>query len=259
MSLTSHHSLLSIVHELDRRPRRMRHELLLRAGRVRLGLVRHVLHRNSGKPDVTAVILGLVDQRGATAPARGTAIRGRDGRVGGTVVQLVEGGGQVVGVHELVGGVLEAHLPAVRRRGRRRDEEELAGVRQGEAVVGGVDGRVLAEVDAGAVAHDALAVPGLADADGGLLVRERDDDAPERLEGRPRVRGGRGVDERADRLEVVRAEDVRVLEVGDEEGVGGRRRLRQGREGGKVEGEGRGAGGGAAREEGGPRGWRALR
>lgn len=84
-----------------------------------------------------------------------------------------------------------------------------------------VEGRGAAKVDGAALAHYALAVPGFADCDGGLGGVEGGDDAAEGAEGCPGVQGGDLGDEIADCLEVVGAEDVWVLEVCDDEGVGG--------------------------------------
>ena len=251
------------MHKLNRRPRRMCHELPVRARRICLWLVRHVLYRNSRQPDVAAMVLRLVYQRRTAASPGGAALSRRDGRLGGAVVQLVQRGGEVVGVHLLVGRVLKTDLPAMGWRRWRGDEEEFASIGESEAVVSRVHGGVLAEVDARAVAHDRLAVPGLADTDGRVLVGKGNDDTPEGLEGGPGVDGSGGVDERTDGLEVVRAEDVRILKICYKEGVGGRCRLRQRWERGEVESEGGGAGGGAAGEERWPRccrrqRWRVL-
>lgn len=139
---------------------------------------------------------------------------------------------------QLIRGALELDLPAVRRGGRRGDEEELAGVGEVKVLVARLDGRGLAEVDLDGDAHDLLAVEDVADARGRLVVHEGDDDAAEGLEGRPDVDGRRGVDQVADDLQVVRAEDLGVFEVGDEQRVGGLRGRRDGREGGEVDGHG---------------------
>lgn len=72
----------------------------------------------------------------------------------------------------------------------------------------------MAEIDLDALAHDGFAVEDLADADGGGIVEEGDDDAAEGAQGRPGVDWGGGVDEVFDGLEVVGAEDRGVLEVG---------------------------------------------
>lgn len=186
-----------------------------------VGLVGHVLDDDGGHHG--GVVVGLVDEGGAA-----TAVAAGQGRVGrrhggdglGAVVQLGEGLCEVLGVDELVRGVLEAHLPAVRRAGRGRDEEELAGVGQLEVLGLGVGGGGLAKVDLELLAHDALAVPDLADGDGGVLVEEGDDDAPERLERGKGVDGRRLLDQVADRLQVLGQEDVGVVEVGEEERVG---------------------------------------
>jgi hypothetical protein len=79
----------------------------------------------------------------------------------------------------------------------------------------GLDLSVVAEIDFDALTHDGFAIEDLADADGGVVVEEGDDYATEGAEGRPRVDGGGGVDEVFDGLEVVGAEDLGVLEVGD--------------------------------------------
>ena len=166
-----------------------------------LGLVRHVLDGDGGQVRAAAVVLRVKDERRAAAarcPRRGRAgtddpavvvvvvlvvavkwrhragelvllrqgelvdIHGINGR-GAVSAQPAERVGQVVCVGLLVGRALEAHLPVVGRRGRRADEEELAGVGQGEARsllagVGVVERRGLAEVDAAALSEDGLAV-----------------------------------------------------------------------------------------------------
>ena len=168
------------------------------------------------------------------------------------MVQLGQGRGQVVSVDELVGGVLERLLPAVRRGRGRADEEQLAGVGQRQVLVlVEVQRRVLAEVDAAALAHDGLAVPHLAHSDGGLFVEEGNDDAAEGLEGRPSVYRRGGGDKLSDGLQVVRPEDIKIAKVGDQECVGRRCGLRQRGQAGKVELEGG--------RPGGPRGCRPRR
>lgn len=191
---------------------------------VLAGLIGHVLDKDGGH---AALLVGLVDERGgARARATGKSRVGRcDRRAGivvdgtGAVVQLSQGVGQVLGVHELVGSVLETVLPAVGRAGRRRDEEELAGVGESEVLISLIDRCRLAKVDAALLTHDDLVVPDLSDGDGGLLVVEGDDDASERLERGEGVDGGRLGDEVADDVEVLGEEDGRVGEVGEEEGV----------------------------------------
>lgn len=193
-------------------------------GAVLAGLIGHVLDKDGGH---AALLVGLVDERGgARARAAGKSRVGRcDGRAGivvdgtGAVVQLSQSVGQVLGVHELVGSVLETVLPAVGRARRRRDEEELAGVGKSEVLISLIDRCRLAKVDAALLTHDSLVVPDLSDGDGGLLVVEGDDDASERLERGEGVDGGRLGDEVADDVEVLGEEDGRVGEVGEEEGV----------------------------------------
>ncbi len=192
----------------------------LRGGADLHRIVRHVVDRDGREGRAPAVLLGLVYE-GATPAAgaaavlgstgttnTGAALDGRDRRRHvdrhgvRVVVQLSEGLGEVLGVDLLVGCVLEAHLPALGWRGRGADEEELAGVGQLEVavLVTRPQGRVLAEVDAAALAHDGLAVPDSAHADGCLLVGEGDHDAAEGAKRRP---GNHGIglrDQLADRL-----------------------------------------------------------
>ena len=82
-------------------------------------------------------------------------------------------------------------------------------------LVFGLDLSVVAEIDFDALAHDGFAVEDLADSNGGVVVEEGDDYAAEGAERRPGVDWCRGVDEVFDGLEVVGAEDLGVLEVGD--------------------------------------------
>lgn len=139
---------------------------------------------------------------------------------------------------ELVRGVLEAHLPAVGRAWRRGDEEELSGVGEGEVVgLGLVYRGRLAKVDLDALAHDGLAVPDLADGESGLDGVEGDDDAAEGLERGEGVDGDGVFNEAADDLDVLGEEDVKVVEVGEEEGVGRRGGVDERRQVGEVEGE----------------------
>lgn len=78
----------------------------------------------------------------------------------------------------------------------------------------------MAKVDFYPLAHDGLAIEDLSDADRGVFVKERDNDAPEGFKWRPGMDWCRGVDEVFDALEVVWSKYLSVLEVGDEEGVG---------------------------------------
>ena len=177
--------------------------------------------------------MGAVGGGGAGAAFALDGARHGTGDIDAVVVvvmpQAGEGVGEVLGVDHLVGGVLELHLPAVGRGGGRADEEELSGVGEGQVAVPRVYGGRLAEVDTASVAHDGLAVPDGADVDGGLLVEEGDDYTAKGLEWGPRVYGCRLGDQVADGLQVVWTEDVGGLEVGDEEGVGGRCGLYEGR------------------------------
>lgn len=223
-----------------------------------LRLVRHVVNHDTGEVGAAPVVLGVEDQGGAATPrlsgggggaeASGAlALDGAHGRVGHDVaaagvlgvVQPRQGLGQVLGVDLLVGGALAALLPVVGRGGRGANEEELAGVREGEVGVGrGVEGRVLAKVDAAALTHDRLAVPDRADGDGVGLGIEGDEDATEGLERRPSM-NRRGLEDQVlDGFEVIGAEDREVLQVGDEEGVGCRGGLLYWWQVGEVKGEG---------------------
>lgn len=100
-----------------------------------------------------------------------------------------------------------------------RDEEELSGIWKIEVFVARFDVGVCAEVDFDYVAHDGFPVENLLDADGGILIVERDDDTREGFERRPGVDSGRGVDKVFDREEVLRAKDVFRGEIGDDKGV----------------------------------------
>lgn len=224
-------------------------------------LVCHVVDRDGGEPRAAAMLRWLVDESAAPAACptseRGTVYRRDRCRVrtvgGRTVVEFGKGIGQILGVDHCVGSILELLLPAVGRRGGRADEEELASVGQLEVLVLGVllQRRGLAKVDARALAHDHLVVPDLPNVDSGLLIVEGYNDAAEGLERRPGVDRRCLLDEFADSLEVVGPEDVDVIEVGDEQGVCGRRGLLEWRQVGQVEGQG--LGGGRAAGEDGPR------
>jgi hypothetical protein len=151
------------------------------------------------------------------------------------MVQLGKCISQILSVDQLVGRILKAHLPAVRRARRGRDEEELAGVGESEVLVALVDGRGFSKVDAALLAHDGLIIPDLADVYCGLLIEEGDDDAAEGLKRGEGVDGRRVGDEVTDDIEVLGEEDGRVGEVGEEKGVGRRRRRGQRWEVGEVE------------------------
>lgn len=86
-------------------------------------------------------------------------------------------------------------------------------------LIAGVHGRVDAEVDADAVAHDGLAVKRLTDGDGILRVEERNDDALEGLEGRPGVNFCVAIDCLADFDQSGGLEDLRRKEVCDDQRV----------------------------------------
>jgi len=86
-------------------------------------------------------------------------------------------------------------------------------------LVFGLDIGWLAEIDLDTLPHYCFAIEDLTDPDSGVLIEEGDYDAPEGFERRPRVDRGRGVDEVFDGLEVVCAEDLGILEIGDKKGV----------------------------------------
>lgn len=101
-----------------------------------------------------------------------------------------------------------------------------------------VDGGGLAKVGAAAFAHDGLAIPDGAYGDGVVVGVEGDEDAAEGFERCPGVDGGGLADELPDGLQVVRAKDGEVVEVGDQEGVGWWGWLLQRWDAGEVEAEG---------------------
>lgn len=90
------------------------------------------------------------------------------------------------------------------------DEEELLALRRLEVLVNGLDGRVLAKVDTGTIAHDCLAIESLAYCDCILGAGEGAYDTAEGLEGRPGDDGGGGVNDIAELLEVSGVEDFWV-------------------------------------------------
>ena len=128
-------------------------------------------------------------------------------------MQSAESRCEVLRVDFLVRRLLVAHLPAMRRAGRRRDEEQLVGFGSVQVAVDGLGGGGAAEVHADAVAHDGLTVEGLLNGDGGVGGEEGDDDAAHGLDRCPRVYGDMLVYYVADRLEVVLLEDGSVVQV----------------------------------------------
>lgn len=97
-----------------------------------------------------------------------------------------------------------------------------------------------AEVDLGAqmvAVEERLGVEHLADGDGVVCRVEGADEAAEGGEGGEGVEGGDGGDFGADGVERGRLEEVKVVEVGDEERVGWRRGLGERRKVAEVEGE----------------------
>lgn len=234
----------------------------MRHDRARLNLHRtvvwvfgHIVHHDTRQVGRGAVLAGLENQGRATAPARralaeATGTLALDGADGGVVhdhvdigirvvVEFGQGVSQILGVNQLVGCVLETLLPVVRWRGRGRDEEELAGVGEGEMqIFVCVDGGGLAKVGAAAFAHDGLAVPDGAHSDGIVVGVEGDEDTAEGFERGPGVDGSGLADQLLDGLQVVGAKDGEVVEVGDQEGVGGWGWLLQRWDAGEIETEG---------------------
>lgn len=206
------------------------------------GFVCHVLDENGGH---AALLLGLVDEGGGAGSS--TADQSRVGRSNGRFVVAVDGSGsvmqfgesvgEILGVDKLVGCVLESNLPAVRRARGRGDEEKLAGVGQREVLVLLIHGCRSSKIDLALVTHDKLIIPDLSHGDGRLLVKEGDDDAAERLERGEGMDGGGVGDEVADSVEVLGEEDGGIGQVGEEQGVGGRRGRRERWEGRKIETE----------------------
>lgn len=267
------------------RPGRIRHRAHVDIA-IGIRLVRHVVNGDTRQVDCRAaglaiaslsLLLRLEDERRAATPilprtllevatstgpaAAAIGSRGNGGldigidAVGVVVVpQLGKGLSEILSVHHGVGGILHALLPVVGRARGRADEEELAGIGQGQMLVGGgyVDGGWLAKVDAAALAEDGLTVPDGADGNSGLLVEKGDDDAAKRLEWRPGEDGCRLADEVADGLEVFGGEDVERVDVCKDERVGRRRGLAERRKVGEIEAERRafprGAAGGGSRE-----------
>lgn len=131
-------------------------------------------------------------------------------------MQLSKRISKVLSVDQLVGRIFKTHLPAVGRARWGRNEEELASVRKSEMLVSLVDWSRHAKVDTALLAHDSLVIPDLADGDGSLLVKERDDDTAEGLQRCEGMDGSRVGDEVADDIEVLGEEDILVGEVGEE-------------------------------------------
>jgi len=83
----------------------------------------------------------------------------------------------------------------------------------------GLDVGWVTEIHLDTLPHYCFAVEDLSDPDSGVLVKEGDYDATEGLQRRPGVDRRRGVDEVFDGLEIVCAENLGILEIGDEEGI----------------------------------------
>ena len=90
-------------------------------------------------------------------------------------------------------------------------------------LVFGFDGSGSAEVNSYALTHDCFAIKDCADSNGGFLVKEGYDDAAHTLKWCPGVNGGGGIDEFFDGLEIVGAEYLSILEVGNQECICWRR------------------------------------
>lgn len=72
----------------------------------------------------------------------------------------------------------------------------------------------MTEVDFDALAHDGFAIKDLSNANSGIVIEEGDNYSAKGAEGSPRVDRSGGIDEIFDGLQVVCAEDLRVLQVG---------------------------------------------
>jgi len=107
----------------------MRQNRLLLFNRAELILACQILHRDGRQVRTVAMLAWVVDCGAGTAsrPDDSTllSITDRTGRQisPGLSMQLGQGLRQIICVYQLVRGVLELHLPAVRRRWRWRDEE----------------------------------------------------------------------------------------------------------------------------------------
>jgi len=75
------------------------------------------------------------------------------------------------------------------------------------------------EINSNSLAHDLFSIEYTANSNSGVFVEERDDYSGEGFKWCPGVDGRGGVDEFADGLKIVCAEDYGVAEVGDYESV----------------------------------------
>lgn len=125
---------------------------------------------------------------------------------------------EITGVHILVGRVLVAHLPSVRRGRWRGDEEQLIELRGFEQLLAmslflAQDRGRLAKVDAGAhvAVQQASTLEHFAHGDGVFIGVERADDAAERRERREGVQAGHDGDLVADTFERRRLEENEIV------------------------------------------------
>lgn len=149
-----------------------------------------ILDQHCGKIRTRAVILRVVNDGATPAPGAGHRRRGpapralirghRDGCIGVNIsagllgLQVRQGLGEITGVDFLIRWILVAHHPAVRRAGRRRDEEKLVVLRGFEEswaervlLVEDRGGFAVVGLWADGVAQEGLVVEGLA---GGYCV-----------------------------------------------------------------------------------------
>lgn len=189
--------------------------------------------RAGDRPASSPGDLGVVDAVGRDGHRRGRVVRNRcERRRGGrTGSQPGQGVSQIGGVDIFVRRLLVAHNPSVRRAGWRADEEELLGVRSLQQLLASrllrvLDGRVFAEVDAGAHAvEQILVLQVLANANGVVVGVEGAHDAPHGRERREGVQGRDGGDLRSDGIEGRRLEEAEVIEFGDQQSIRRRRGL----------------------------------
>lgn len=192
-----------MVHQLHRWPGRVcQYRLRLGAvdkGAENLWLVCHIIDGNAWQVGAAAVLIRPEYESRTTASGLAGRIiiselaigwRDRGGDTSRVVPEASECLGKVIGVYHLIGRILETHLPSLRGRRRRRDEKELAGVRQLEVVLLLFDWCRGAKVDSASLTQNRLTIPDLAHCYCGLLIEERDNYAPEGFQRSPRVNGG---------------------------------------------------------------------
>ncbi len=142
-------------------------------------------------------------------------------------------------MHFFVGRVFLLHLPAHRRTRRRADEEEPPGVRTFEILDLVAEWSGFPKVAFGdGISHDRGPIENLPYGECSVNVVEGADDAVHGSERGEGVQGCDVGDVLFDGGQRGRVKDFGVIEPGDQECVGWRGGLCEGREGGKIEGEG---------------------